>query len=146
MDPRDFLDIAGEWSVAAREAEWRSAVSRAYYAAFHVASRLFQRARFAVPRGEQAHGYLWLRLSNSGHPDVINAGRVLQELRRDRNHADYDLGVPFLQNLAMDSVTNALSIIQLLETVETTPHVLAQITAAMRVYERDVLHDVTGRP
>jgi hypothetical protein len=146
MDPREFLDVAADWAVAVREAEWRSAVSRAYYAAFHVACRLFRRAGFIVPGAERAHGYLWLRLSNSGHTDVIEAGRKLSYLRRDRNDADYELGRPFPQQLAIDDVAAAMSIIQLLETVETTPHVLTQITAAMRVYERDVLHDVTWRP
>jgi uncharacterized protein (UPF0332 family) len=37
MNPHDFLEVANEWLTGIREAEWRSAVSRAYYAAFHVA-------------------------------------------------------------------------------------------------------------
>jgi hypothetical protein len=146
MDPREFLAVAEEWSVGAREAEWRSAMSRAYYAAFHVAIRMFRRAGFTVPRGDQAHGYVWLRLANAGHPDVITTGNELNELRRDRNRADYDLADPFFQRLAIGGVTVADRVVQLLETVESTPHVLAQITAAMRVYERDVLNDVTWRP
>jgi hypothetical protein len=146
MDARAFLDVADDWSVGTREAEWRSAVSRAYYSAFHVAIGLFRLAGFAVPRGEQAHGYVWLRLANAGHPDVMAAGESLNELRRDRNRADYDLADPFFQRLAIGDVTTAASVIDLLESVKTTPHVLAQITAAMRVYERDVLHDVTWRP
>jgi uncharacterized protein (UPF0332 family) len=146
MDPRQFLEVAAEWSVGTREAEWRSAASRAYYAAFHVASRLIQRAGFVVPGGERAHGYLWLRLSNSGHIDVDEAGCKLSDLRRIRNQADYDLGLQFPQDLAIDTVAVALQVIDLLETVETTPHILAQVTATMRVYERDVLRDVTWRP
>jgi len=62
MTPREFLDVADEWCVGTREAEWRSAVSRAYYAAFHAAIELMDRCGFVVPKGEQAHGYLWLRL------------------------------------------------------------------------------------
>lgn len=30
MDPLDFLEVADEWAAGNREAEWRSAVSRAY--------------------------------------------------------------------------------------------------------------------
>jgi uncharacterized protein (UPF0332 family) len=146
MDPRQFLEVADEWSVGTREAEWRSAVSRAYYGAFHVANRLFRRAGFFVPQGDQAHGYLWLRLSNSGHVDVCETGRNLRELRGVRNRADYDLDRPFPQQRAIDYDHVAASVINLLETVETTPHVVAQITATMRVYERDVLRDVTWRP
>ncbi len=146
MDPREFFNVAADWAAGTCEAEWRSAVSRAYYAAFHIARRLFRKAGFAVPRGEQSHAYLWLRLVNSGHKDVITAGLNLSELRGDRNNADYDLADPFSQSFAIDDVNVASSVIDLLETVESTPHVLAQITATMRVYERDVLRDVTWRP
>ena len=37
MDFRDFLSLAVTLSNGTTEAEWRSASSRAYYAAFHVA-------------------------------------------------------------------------------------------------------------
>jgi hypothetical protein len=47
MDPRDFLDVAGEWVTGTREAEWRSGVSRAYYATFHVARDLLRRCGYA---------------------------------------------------------------------------------------------------
>jgi uncharacterized protein (UPF0332 family) len=70
MNPHDFLEVANELVTGIREADWRSAVGRAYHAAFHVARNLFQLSGFSVPRGEQAHAYLWLRLTNSGHPDV----------------------------------------------------------------------------
>ena len=49
------------------------AVSRAYYAAIHVARLLLGQCGFGVPRGDQAHAYLWLRLSNGQHPDLANA-------------------------------------------------------------------------
>lgn len=36
MKFRDYLDVADEFSEGDGEAHWRSAISRAYYAAFHV--------------------------------------------------------------------------------------------------------------
>ena len=48
MNPHDFLEVANEWITGVREAEWRSAVSRAYYAAFHVARLLLERCGFSV--------------------------------------------------------------------------------------------------
>lgn len=146
MNPRDFLDVADELAAGMREAEWRSAVSRAYYSAHHVARRLLRLAGFRVPRGDQAHGYLWLRLANAGHPDVQEAGNDLNGLRRLRNYADYDLDRPFLQATALDYVAVALGIIDLLEAVAATPTVLASITATMRDYERAVLGQVTWQP
>ena len=80
MSPHDFLEVAGEWAVANREAEWRSAASRAYYAAFHVARQLLLQWGFVVPSADQAHAYLWLRLANAGHPDVNRAGNDLRYL------------------------------------------------------------------
>src|SRR5947209_2642605 len=76
-----------------REVDWRSAVSRAYYAAFHTARDLLRRCGFVVPRADRAHAYLQMRLFNSGHLDVSQAGNHLETLRRARNVADYDLGV-----------------------------------------------------
>ena len=40
MNGRDFLDVANDLLASPREAAWRSAVSRAYYVAFHVAREL----------------------------------------------------------------------------------------------------------
>src|SRR5437763_1133473 len=98
-----------------READWRSGASRAYYAAFHVARELLQRCGFDVPAAEQAHGYLWLRLANAGHPDVIKAGNTLRDLRHYRNWADYDLTQTFTQPRAFAQVQDAEEVIRTLE-------------------------------
>jgi hypothetical protein len=90
MNWRDFLPLAARLAGGSTEAEWRSAVSRAYYTAFHVARRLLSDLRFTVPRADRAHQYLVFRLGNSGEPAVEQAGRDLETLRRLRNRADYD--------------------------------------------------------
>jgi hypothetical protein len=146
MDPRDFLHVADELATGATQAEWRSAVSRAYYGAFHVARLLFRQCSFVVPQGDQARAYLWLRLANAGHPDVQQAGADLNYLRRIRNWADYDLDRPFPQALALAQVPAAVALIRLLDQLSTTPTVLAGVTAAIRTYERDVLGVVTWQP
>lgn len=91
MNARDFLALALHLAQESAESEWRSAVSRAYYAAFHVARELLQQCGFLVPRSERAHAYLWLRLANSGHLATATAGSKLNTLNGDRNRADYDL-------------------------------------------------------
>jgi uncharacterized protein (UPF0332 family) len=146
MTPRDILDVADELCMGLTEAEWRAAVSRAYFAAFHAARRLLRDAGFDVPRADQAHAYLWLRLSNCGHPDVEDAGRRLNVMRGLRNWADYDLDQPFGHAAAVGEVQSADDILRLLEALPTTPATLAQITVAIRDYERDVLKQVTWRP
>lgn len=74
MDFREFLTLAKVLLRGSTEAERRTAVSRAYYAAFHVARLLLDDLGFDVPRGDRAHAHLWLRLSNCGEIDVMNAG------------------------------------------------------------------------
>jgi len=58
MTGRDFLALADQLASGGTEAEWRSAISRAYYAAFHVARELLQDLRFSVPHADRAHAYL----------------------------------------------------------------------------------------
>jgi uncharacterized protein (UPF0332 family) len=77
MDALEYLRVAELWVHGTSEAEWRSAVSRAYYAAFHVARQLLLACRFRVPQAERAHSYLWLRLANSGDANVQFAGNGL---------------------------------------------------------------------
>jgi uncharacterized protein (UPF0332 family) len=144
MDGRDFLSVAKGLLSAGTEAAWRSAVSRAYYAIFHVARELLEDLGFAVPRGDRAHGHLWLRLSNCGDPPVENAGRELSDLRRERNRADYDVNVPLSSSTAAALVRDAEQIMLALDgVVEPTR---TQITDAMKIYERDVLQDITWHP
>src|SRR5258708_11437710 len=91
MSVREFMIFADSLLISSNEAAWRSAVSRAYYSAFHGARQLLIDLGFSVPGGEQAHSYLWLRLSNCSESEVERAGRELNQLRRDRNRSDYDI-------------------------------------------------------
>jgi uncharacterized protein (UPF0332 family) len=141
----DFLALAEVWVTGTTEAEWRSAVSRAYYAAFHRARRLLRDLGFLVPRADQAHAYLWLRLSNCGDSQVEMAGSDLNTLRRDRNRADYDVEQTLDQHDARVQVQAARIIIQTLDGASTDP-LRSQITDAMKIYERDVLRNVTWQP
>ncbi len=145
MDPRDFLILARQLVLASTEAAWRSAVSRAYYAAFHVARHLLEDLGFTVPHADRAHAYLWLRLSNCGDPQVEKAGMRLNDLRRERNGADYDLVRSRRQTVTQKQIPIATSIIQVFEAAYLDP-TRATITDAMKIYERDVLKDVTWHP
>jgi uncharacterized protein (UPF0332 family) len=145
MDFRDYLTVADDLVNGGTEAEWRSAVSRAYYAAFHVGCQLLRALGFTVPHADRAHGYVWMRLSNSGHPDVLVAGQDLNYLRRERNRADYDGRRALAHSTARDRVQLAHDIIRTLDAALVEP-TRTRITDAMKLYERDVLHDVTWHP
>jgi uncharacterized protein (UPF0332 family) len=141
----DFLKLAEIWITGSSEAEWRCAVSRAYYAAFHEARRLLRDLGFWPPRGDQSHAYLWLRLSNCGDLPLVRAGSDLNSLRRERNQADYDFDQTLAHANALHHVQSARRIVQVLAAGRTEP-TRTTILDAMRVYERDVLKNVTWRP
>ncbi|HZT80535.1 MAG TPA: HEPN domain-containing protein [Gemmataceae bacterium] len=145
MNGRDFLTLADSLVAGSTEAEWRSAVSRAYYAVFHIARQLFTDLGFTVPQSDRAHAYLWYRLSNTGDPQVAWAGSSLNDLRSLRNEADYDLHRLASQTLAASHVQLAHRIIQALDSAGNEP-TRTQITDAIKDYELNVLHQVTWRP
>jgi uncharacterized protein (UPF0332 family) len=115
MNWRDFLLLATRLAAGATEADWRTAVSRAYYAGFHIARRLLADLNFTVPRADRAHQYLVYRLSNCGESAVQQAGRDLETLRRLRNRADYDEVPALTQPQAAAAVQLAEGIIQALD-------------------------------
>ena len=145
MNWRDFLLLAARLAADANEAAWRTAVSRAYYAAFHVARRWFTDLNFNVPRADRAHQYLVFRLGNSGESAVEQARRDLDTLRRLRNRADYDEVPALTQAQAVAAVQLAEGIIQKLDSARQEP-ARARMRDVIIVYERDVLHDVTWKP
>lgn len=138
MNGREFLTVATLLAARATEADWRSAVSRAYYAAFHSAREFLTLLRFRVPAGEQAHAYLWLRLSNTGDPKTDAIGRLLRDLRGRRNISDYDLARSRSQANAQDALNDARDLIVQMDTLAGTPSELT-IRDGMRLYERSVL-------
>jgi uncharacterized protein (UPF0332 family) len=143
MTGRDFLPAAGRMAASTEEAEWRSAASRAYYAAFHVARDLLTALRFRAPRADRAHNYLYARLNNCGEPLVRRAASFLHDLRTLRNVADYDVHSTFVAQEATMAVTRAADIIQILDAL--TPAERTRITDAMKLYEQQI-GDVTWQP
>ena len=145
MNWRDFLALAARLAAEPTEADWRSAVSRAYYAAFHVARELLAGLNFTVPRADRAHQYLVFRLSNAGEPTVEASGRDLDTLRRLRNRADYDTAPAVTSAQAAAAVRLAEGIIQALDAARLGP-TRTPVRDAMIIYERDVLREVTWHP
>jgi uncharacterized protein (UPF0332 family) len=143
MTGREFLPLARQLLGIGGEPPRRSAVSRAYYAAFHVARDLLAGLGFVVPRADRAHEYLYRRLNNCGLPTVRVAAGKLHDLRSRRNQADYDVSLAYSAALAAGQVIAAEFTIQTLDAL--TPTELTQMTGAMKVYEQGI-GDVTWHP
>src|SRR5206468_1897350 len=103
MNPRDFLDLAGNLaaSAAPTSAELRTAISRAYYAAYHVAVALLKKMGVHLPGGWEAHRLVGEALRNGGDAKVSAASRDLDELRKSRWAADYDMEDVAVENQRM---------------------------------------------
>lgn len=92
MDGREFLPCAERLAASSSAADLRSAVSRAYYAAFHAALAFFRSCGIRFSKNSPAaHEKIPDCLDNSNIPDAVAVGRMLRSLRGSRNIADYDL-------------------------------------------------------
>ncbi len=94
MDPHDYLDLALEFVSIPdpTPAELRTAVSRAYYGAFNVAVDLLQKMGVKPLFGWEGHKLVAEALRYSGNLKVAAASRELDDLRKARWAADYDMG------------------------------------------------------
>ena len=140
---RDLLNLAESLSRGATESEWRCAVGRAYYAAFHQARDVLQALGFQIPRAELVHAFLWKRLRSCGQSSVGMAGSKLHELRSVRNRADYDVAFDFAKKDAIAAVETSRQILDAFETL--TPDDRQAALDVMAAYERDVLRETTWR-
>lgn len=93
MNPLDFLELALELKNSAREASIRTSVSRAYYAIFNYIKEDLKVRGVSVPKGPDAHRFVREYLLKTGNPEAISMSRILQDLRWERNIADYDMKV-----------------------------------------------------
>lgn len=95
FDWADYLVLAEELGKRSDdEASLRSAVSRAYYAAFCTArNRLLQEGE-EVPKTGEAHTVVWTKYRERAQKQRRDVGINGDRLRRVRNKADYDDELP----------------------------------------------------
>src|SRR5580693_6784224 len=93
MSPIQFLLFAEDTlKFRPHPAGFRSAVSRAYYAAFHHIKEFIESAGVIISSGPESHADVWKHLAGIGDPEVEQIGNEIASLRSTRNDADYKLG------------------------------------------------------
>lgn len=110
MQWREFLETARRLAVGTSEGDWRSAVSRAYYAIFHSIREWLLAFGIDLGRGGQAHSSLYLGLSNCGISAAQSLANRIDALRTFRTNADYDLWRAFNAMTAQSVVSEADSV------------------------------------
>jgi uncharacterized protein (UPF0332 family) len=139
MQGRDFLDVAKNLARSQFEASLRSAISRAYYAMLNSAVQFLIQLGFRVAQGPGKHGEVHHRLSNSGVEQALKFSNMLDELRKRRNDADYNMNSAEFQNQATCAlwVANAELALALLADGDKEP-LRSQIRTGIREYERKI--------
>src|SRR5438874_3874549 len=93
MDPKDYLKLAEQLILmkGAGAAHYRSAIGRAYYAAYNVTVELFAGLGYPLSASSNGHNNAVQLLQSSEDDELKEVGGLLGDLRTDRNHADYDM-------------------------------------------------------
>lgn len=121
FDGSEFLLLAQELAgkkkgVSTEEARLRSAISRAYYAAFLEARRFLRKRGTPGIFGRQAHDNVINALLNDADPNYQSAGADLDVLRTLRRQADYGDGFTGLPVFTSNALKLAEGIIKTLTT------------------------------
>ena len=140
MGSDEFLALAVELAAAGSEARQRTAVSRAYYGAFHFAKELLTAAGIILPDTAEAHRKIQLCLKESRVDDARRAGDKLELLRGQRNRADYDLrAADFRQKETAESLLGVTqNLVAVLEMLRVEP-VWSLFRSNVRTYAEQVL-------
>jgi len=109
----EYLVLAKELSGKGGEAATRSAISRAYYAAYQTARR-HKRSKSAMATQSGSHGAVWRALRESGNRDWRTAGNQGKYILDYRRQADYDDNVPGLIPIMHNTLRIAEEIIWVL--------------------------------
>ena len=116
MNPTDFVDQAIRLCDESTEVSQRSAVSRGYYGAFHVAKQFIESCGLRFSKDSSAvHTRLRYCMDKSDDVEVATAARTLNSLRTARNDADYALDDKRFRGKALASTT----LIQVQEVIAT---------------------------
>jgi uncharacterized protein (UPF0332 family) len=117
----NFLSVAellsNADSGADHEACLRSAVSRAYYAAFGSARSHARERRLQTRQSAAEHGEVSVFFAQKYGERGGEIAKILSRLRTNRNIADYDDDCADAEGLSVESITYARRVLNLLATL-----------------------------
>ncbi len=98
MEGKAFLNTAQKLVQIRDEPALRSAVSRAYYAAYNCSIALARQLGFYFGKEAPVHDKIYHYLKNCGIVELETTAEELIKLRRRRNAADYEMSSTKFQN------------------------------------------------
>jgi uncharacterized protein (UPF0332 family) len=80
----DFIDLAAKMAVATNESPvcFRTAISRAYYGAFHLARDLLAEMGYRCRVRENEHVFVQRHFANCHHPQAVEVAGLLSNRAR----------------------------------------------------------------
>ena len=119
MNPQDFLQTAQNLSGSQYEADMRSAISRAYYAALHTAFSALpeQRRPNLKARDKSSHSKVidaydgWSKAIEPKRTDKRLIKEMLVAIKGQRTRADYELDTVIKKDDVSDSLEQAKAVI-----------------------------------
>ena len=134
MRGREFLNTANRLSAMSAESDWRSAMSRSYYALLLECRDTLRQWGFPIPP-RATHRDVYHHLQFPKNADLNNIARTFQNLSNKRNTADYDLIPHPMFATATDAIAvirEARDAIALLDAIDSDPARRAQAIADIR--------------
>ena len=133
----EFQDTAARLAMGKTEGDWRSAVSPAYYAAFHYFREFLLSHGTNVGKAGQSHFNLAAGLLHCGFAPLVSIAGRIDDLRSSRTEADYDLRSRIDQAWAAAQVQESRGLVGDFNTLMTTLSP-AQIAAGAKRYLQSI--------
>lgn len=113
----EYFDLAKSLAQQNDEASQRSAVSRAYYAAFCNARNWLRREGLSIPKTGKAHEIVWNQYESSSERQHRLIAQYGKRLRRKRTEVDYDDEIRNLDYFVQGAMETASRLIVLLRSL-----------------------------
>jgi hypothetical protein len=94
FDWPDYLTLADELAVRPEEYCLRTAISRAYYYAYHLARQRILDNDFIIVPGGDSHKQVWEKFRDSPEHECRKLYLLAEKLKDKRQRADYDKDFP----------------------------------------------------
>ena len=139
MEGKSFLEVAQKLAQMRTEPALRSAISRAYYAAYNCSIQLVGQLGFQFGKDAPAHEKIYQYLRNTGLTEMTTAADDLKFLRLRRNRADYAMESNDFQNhiACQFDLVRAQAIITQIGKYSKEP-LRAQLRDGLRIYQAKI--------
>lgn len=109
FDWSQYLVLAKDLSTRSDEAALRSAISRAYYAAYHHAKTFCASKTISIIKGggNSDHHDLWETFGMKAGRTFANVHTIGNRLKRKRGNADYDAEISGLPSVVADCIKDS---------------------------------------